>query len=141
MDQDVRWKQRFSNYSKAFIELECAIELSKERSLSKLEKQGLIQCFEYTYELAWKTIKDFLEDQGLIDLIGSRDTFREGFKLGIITDGEVWMAMIKSRNLTSHVYDEQLANSIVKVVIDSYAPQFQKLYKKLCAIQEGHHSK
>lgn len=129
MKEDVRWIQRFSNYSKAILELESAIQLSKVRPLSKLEKQGLIQCFEYTYELAWNTIKDFLKDQGEIEIFGAKDTFQEAFRLGIITSGELWMQMIKSRNMTSHVYDEKIADEILKAVIESYSHLFQNLFQ------------
>lgn len=131
MNRDVRWKQRFSNYSKALVELQSAIELSKTRNLSKLEKQGLIQCFEYTHELAWKTLKDFLEIQGAMEIFGSKDTIREAFKLGLITEGEIWMQMILSRNLTSHIYDEKVVNDIAKTITNVYFPRFIDLNKKL----------
>src|ERR1700720_3970323 len=104
MGEDIRWLQRLSSYHKALNQLEEAVELSKKRTLSKLEKQGLIQCFEYTHELAWKTLKDFLESQAIVEVFGSRDAIREAFKLEIITNGEVWMSMIKSRNQTFHMY-------------------------------------
>jgi nucleotidyltransferase substrate binding protein (TIGR01987 family) len=131
MNQDIRWHQRFSNYSKALKELESAVILAKKRELTKLEKQGLIQCFEYTQELAWKTLKDFLEDRGVTELFGSKDAVREAFKLGILTDGEVWMEMIKSRNLTSRTYDEQMVSDIAKIIADVYFHQFQDLFKSL----------
>ena len=85
MDRDIRWFQRFSNYNKALEQLQEAVTLSKTRPLSKLEKQGLIQCFEYTHELAWKTLKDFLETHGVSELFGSKDVTREAFKLGILS--------------------------------------------------------
>lgn len=127
MDKDIRWKQRYSNYIKALSELESAIKLSKERKLSKLEKQGLIQCFEYTYELAWKMLKDFLEDQGAVEIFGSKDAIREAFKLGLLTEGEIWMQMIKSRNLTSHIYDEKKVDEIANEIIKHYFSKFQQL--------------
>lgn len=127
MDKDIRWKQRYSNYRKALQELESAIELSKERKLSKLEKQGLIQCFEYTHELSWKMLKDFLEDQGAIEIFGSKDTIREAIKLGILAEGDVWMQMIKSRNLTPHIYDEKKVDEIVTEIIENYFSSFQQL--------------
>lgn len=137
MNQDSRWQQRFSNYSKALKELKSAIDLSQQRDLTKLEKQGLIQCFEYTHELAWKTLKDFLEDRGVTEpLFGSKDATREAFKLEIITNGEVWMQMIKSRNLTSHIYDESVVNTIATIIIDAYFSQFQNLQKKLSELQQ-----
>ncbi len=119
--KDVRWEQRFSNYKKAFFQLKKFIDKGK---LSKLEKQGLIKAFEYTYELAWNTIKDFLEYQGTNDIIGSRDSFREAFKVGIITDAETWMDMLKSRNRTSHTYNEEIAEEICNSIVDKYFPLF-----------------
>lgn len=138
MDQDVRWKQRLSNYSKALVELQSAIDLSKMRSLTRLEKQGLIQCFEYTHELAWKTLKDFLEAQGSTEIFGSRDATREAFKLGLLSDGEIWMEMIKSRNLTSHIYDEATVNEIASIIIDKYFPRFLVLNTSLNTLKERH---
>jgi nucleotidyltransferase substrate binding protein (TIGR01987 family) len=84
MTIDIRWQQRFSNYTKALEQLSDAVSLSRKRGLSKLEKQGLIQAFEYTHELAWKVLKDFLESRGKSDLYGSKDVTREAFRLGII---------------------------------------------------------
>ena len=139
MNQEIRWKQRFSNYLKALLELESAIELSKTRELSKLEKQGLIKCFEYTRELAWKTLKDFLEAHGVVEIFGSKDTIREAFKLGIITDGEVWMQMIISRNLTSHIYDEEVVNEIMNTIIKKYLIRFQDLKNKFFHLKEQSH--
>lgn len=134
MNQDIRWQQRFSNYSKALNELQSAVLLLKEKGLSKLEKQGLIQCFEYTHELAWKTLKDFLEDQGL-EIFGSKDAIREAYKLGIIADGEIWMQMIKSHNLTSHIYDEKVVDDILNTIVDIYFPRFQDLSDKFAELK------
>lgn len=135
-DKDVRWIQRFSNYVKALDQLEEAVELMKKRELSRLEKQGVIQAFEYTHELAWKTLKDFLENRGNTELYGSRDVVREAFKLGIIENGEAWMQMIKSRNLTSHTYDEGRADGIIMLIKDIYFAEFEKLKTKMDGFQE-----
>src|SRR5256885_16748890 len=94
---DIRWIQRFNHFNKALSQLSEAAALAKERPLSKLEQQGLIQAFEFTHELAWNTLKDFLESRGTTDLYGSRDATREAFAKGLIDDGEAWMAMIQSR--------------------------------------------
>ena len=101
---DVRWKQRFNNYLKAFLTLTEAVQLSQVRILSRLEQQGLIQGFELTHELAWNVLKDYLEDKGISGLIGSKDTTRSAFKNGLIGHGEDWMKMIEARNLSSHTY-------------------------------------
>ena len=129
--QDIHWIQRFNNYKKALKQLQDAVELMKERELSILEKQGVIQAFEYTHELAWKTLKDFLEDRGNTDIYGSRDATKKAFSLGLLEDGETWMQMIKSRNLTSHTYDESTADGIISLVKDLYFDQFEKLKIKM----------
>ncbi len=136
MDQDIRWQQRLSNYHKALQQLQKAVELSQKRELSELENQGLIQCFEYTHELAWKTLKDFLESQSIVTIIGSKDVVREAFKAGILTQGEIWMQMIKSRNETSHIYDEQAIQDITRKIIKEYFPQFQYIASKLDKLKE-----
>lgn len=130
-DTDIRWKQRFVNFTKALGELEEAVELSRERSLSKLEKQGLIQLFGYTYELAWQVMEDFFLYQGNPEIRGSRDATREAFKNGLIDDGEIWMDMIKSRNLTSHTYNEDIANEIADKTSDQYYEAFRSFKAKM----------
>jgi len=121
----MRWRQRFSNFKKALIQLEDAVELGKQRELTKLEKQGVIQAFEFTHELAWNVLKDFLEDQGEQNIRGSKDATRAAFKVSLIIDGEQWMAMIQSRNISSHTYDEKIAESLVMVIFDCYFPLFK----------------
>ena len=135
--QDIRWKQRFENYLHAFKQLDSAVQLMRTRPLSELEEQGLIQAFEYTHELAWKVLKDFLENRGRSDLYGSKDVTREAFRLGIIDDGEAWMSMISSRNLTSHTYNEKTTEQIVAFILNSYFDQFLKLMDKLNSIKES----
>jgi nucleotidyltransferase substrate binding protein (TIGR01987 family) len=134
--QDIRWIQRFNNYSKAFAQLKAGVELSKQRPLSKLEEQGLIQAFEYTHEMAWNTLKDFLEERGVNNLYGSRDVTREAFKTGLIEKGEVWMEMIKSRNLTSHTYNEETALEIVSATINSYFDEFSNFQARMEALKK-----
>lgn len=121
---DIRWKQRFQNYSKALHTLRRAVELAEQRPLSELEQQGLIQGFEFTHELAWNVLKDYLEEQGYVGIIGSKNATREAFKNGIIDDGPVWMDMIKARNLTSHTYNEEVADGIVKDILTRFFPAF-----------------
>lgn len=121
---DIRWKQRFANFRKALTQLSEAVELSRQRPLSKLEQQGLIQAFEYTYELAWNVFKDFLVNQGNRNIFGSRDAIREAFKIDLIEDGEGWMEMFKDRNMTSHTYNEDTANEITDKIISRYYSLF-----------------
>ena len=121
----MRWRQCFFNFKKALIQLEDAVVLGNQRELTKLEKQGVIQEFEFTHELAWNVLKDFLEDQGGQNIRGSKDATRAAFKVSLIIDGEQWMAMIQSRNISSHTYDEKVAESLVMVIFDCYFPLFK----------------
>ncbi len=126
--QDVRWIQRLNNFSKAFAGLTAFIE---KGDLNELEKQGLIQAFEYTYELAWNTLKDYFEAQGEVGIHGSRDAFRLAFRRGLIENGEAWMEMIKSRMLTTHAYNEEVAEKIARDVVGVYFGEFTALRAKL----------
>jgi len=127
--KDIRWQQRFSNYLKALAQLELFVE--KDDALNKLEEQGLIKAFEYTYELAWNTIKDFYENQGETDIQGSRDAIRLAFKRGLIKDGDNWMGMLKDRNRTSHTYNEEVAKEIAGNVLNIYYRLFIELKSTL----------
>ncbi len=131
--QDIRWKQRFENFSKAVRQLTKFIE---KGALNELEQQGLIQSFEYTYELAWNTIKDFFEAQGETGVLGSRDAFRLAFKRGLFEDGETWMEMINSRALTSHTYNEEIAQKIVHSIRSAYYGEFLRLQVRFEALSQ-----
>ncbi len=134
--QDIRWKQRFDNYTKALQNLSEAVALSKERPLSKLEQQGLIQSFEFTHELAWNVLKDYLEDKGFTGLIGSKDSTREAFKSGLLEQGEDWMDMIKARNQTSHTYNTAVAEKIVRDILERFYPAFANMTQKFIALYD-----
>ena len=136
MSIDIRWHQRLSNFDLALNQLSEAVTLNKERPLSKLEEQGLIQAFEYNYELAWNVIKDFYESQAEIGIQGSRDAIRLAFKRGLIENGNLWMEMIKSRMLTSHTYNRETAVKIVSQVINEYYDALILLNEKLNHIKE-----
>ena len=136
MTEDIRWQQRFANYQNALGQLNAAVELTKQRELSDLEKQGLIQAFEYTHELAWNCLKDFLQYQGTQDIYGSRDATRKAFEVGLVTDGSQWMNMIASRNRTSHTYNKETAEQILEAVINHYQPLFVELNNKLASLKE-----
>jgi len=128
--QDIRWKQRFSNYIKALQNLSDAKALSEARTLSKLEQQGLIQSFEFTHELAWNVLKDYLEDKGIVGLVGSKDATREAFKNGLLDQGEDWMEMIRARNQPSHTYNTAVAEKIVRNILENFYPAFASMAKK-----------
>ena len=134
---DIRWIQRFNNFNKAFAQLKEAVDLSEQRELSRLEGQGLLQAFEYTHELAWNSLKDFLENRGVANIFGSKDTTRAAFQAGLIDDGETWMQMIESRNLTTHTYDETTAAKIISLVIGKYFAEFQLLQARLETLKKA----
>lgn len=105
MNKKIRWKQRFENFEKVFKELKEATEKSK---LNKLERSGLVQTFEFTFELAWKTLKDYLESEG-ITAQSPRETIQQAFKSSYISDGDLWIDALEKRNLLSHTYSEELS--------------------------------
>lgn len=124
---DIRWQQRLSNFRKALLQLDEAMELMSQRPLSKLEKQGVIRGFEYCYELGWNTLKDFLVWQGIDGIVGSRDTIREAFSKGLVDDGQGWMHMLTDRNRTSHTYNEETAEAILLNIRQQHHPLLKAL--------------
>ncbi|MBQ8760239.1 MAG: nucleotidyltransferase substrate binding protein [Bacteroidales bacterium] len=128
-EKDVRWMRRFSNYHRALKQLTDAVEIvSKKLYLEhqyNIIREGLIQCFEFSHELAWKVMKDYAEYQGITEIYGPRDAIRYGLRLGAVDD-ERWMDTIKDRNVTSHHYDDDTAQKIVDNIINVYYPLFVK---------------
>lgn len=122
--EDVRWIQRYNHFNKALNQL---TKFVKKEELNELEQQGLIKAFEYTYELAWNTIKDYFELQGETGITGSRDALRLAFRRGLIEDGKTWMDMLRDRTLTAHTYNENIAEEISCAIINKYYPEFVAL--------------
>ncbi|MBI4238685.1 MAG: nucleotidyltransferase substrate binding protein [Deltaproteobacteria bacterium] len=121
-DLDIRWKQRFQNYQKAVKQLKFAVAVTNP---DVLQKQGVIQCFEYTFELAWKTLQDFLSQRrGYDKTRGPRPVLEQAFQDAIITDGITWFKMLESRNLTAHLYDEAEVEKIYQQIVHNYAALF-----------------
>lgn len=150
--QDIRCEQRFSNYNKALNKLNESIQYIKhnfseenntrqQKNLNDLIKQGLIQSFEYTHELAWNVIKDYASYQGNVDITGSRDAARSAFSMGLISNGEVWMEMIQSRNKTLHTYNEETADEIFDKIINAYFPAFIAFRDKMESIRSSEQGK
>lgn len=131
-ESDIRWKQRFSNYKKALAQLTKFIEKGE---LNELEEQGLIQSFEYTHELAWNLLRDYLRDQGTQDIYGARDATRIAFSVGLIEDGESWMNMIKDRNQTSHTYNKVTAKAIAENITTRFFVLFKELEEKMQGLE------
>ena len=129
MEQDVRWKQRYTNYKKALGQLRRFIE---HGALNEFEQQGLIQAFEYTYELAWNVMKDyFTYVQAAENISGSRDAIQMAFNRGLISDGKIWMDMIESRIKSSHTYNEATAQEIADKIVNNYFVLFEALQQKM----------
>ena len=137
MENDIRWVQRFDNYKKGLLQLSEAVVLMSQRDLSNLEKQGLVQAFEFTYELGWNLLKDYLQWQGFDNIVGSRDTIRQSYKNGLISDGQLWMAMLQDRNRTVHTYNEETTNAIIEAVQHSYIEAFEALKQRFDAIKKN----
>lgn len=111
--------------------MRAAATLAERRGLSDLERQGLIQAFGFTHELAWNTLKDFLTARGVSDKIdGSRDATRAAFSAELIEDGEAWMKIIKHRNESSHTYNDEVAGEIMEAVLKQYLPQLDAFEKR-----------
>jgi nucleotidyltransferase substrate binding protein (TIGR01987 family) len=136
-EADLRWRQRFDNFQRALLVLARGVQLARSRDLSELEQQGLIQGFEFTHELAWNLLKDYLQHQGMANVVGSRDATRLAFQTGVISDGELWMDMIRARNQSSHTYNLEQASAIAQAVTSRYEPAFQALREHFCGLIEG----
>lgn len=128
IEKEIRWRQRFENFNKAYTQLNSAI--SDFDMLSILEKEGLIQRFEYTFELAWKTLKDYLEAQD-VDAKFPREVIKAAFHYELIEDGEVWMDMLEKRNLLAHTYDEKRFNLAINKVKEEYYQAISQVHSLL----------
>jgi nucleotidyltransferase substrate binding protein (TIGR01987 family) len=126
-NKEKRWKQRFQNFEKAFLFFEKAVE---QQSYTPIEISGLVQAFEFTFELAWKTIKDYLYEQG-IETTFPRAALKEAFNTQIIRDGHTWIEMLEKRNELSHTYNEEVANNAVEIIKNKYYPAFLQVYQYL----------
>jgi len=152
--EDIRWHQRFSNYRKALEKLANNIDYIKKmydieeapgnaafddiaHGVEDIFKQGLIQSFEFTHELAWNVMKDFAKDQGNSEIRGSKDAVRYAAQVDLINDAHVWMEMIQSRNETSHTYNEAIANEIFLGIITMYYPLLKTFETKIETIRSG----
>ena len=132
-ENDIRWMQRFDNYQNALLQLRKFIDKGE---LNEFEEQGLIKAFEYTHELAWNVLRDYLREKGNQDIHGSRDATREAFKLGLIHDGDSWMDMIKDRNRTVHTYNKDTAREIASNIVDRFFALFVALQETMQGLQD-----
>ena len=125
------WEQRLDSYHKALARLAEIVGASKKRALNEFERDGLVQRFEFTHELSWKLMKAYAEYQGFDGIGGSRDATRKAFEMSLISDGQSWMDMIKSRNETSHNYDGSMADDVVDSIINRFYPLLAEFYQKM----------
>jgi nucleotidyltransferase substrate binding protein (TIGR01987 family) len=129
MSSDIRWKQRFDNFDRAFVLLREVYE-RKLDSLSRLEKEGAIQRFEVAFELAWKTINDYLEESGVVvNSVTPRNVIKEAFTARLLDDADVWIDMMLHRNLLSHTYDIKVFEMVLQALAERYFPAFDRLHE------------
>src|SRR5665647_1881543 len=124
-NQDIRWKQRFMHFQKAFRLLEQTMAIEHP---SDAERAGLIHFFEMSFELAWKVLKDYLEEEGFT-VVSPRDTLKQAFQAGLLENGHIWIEALKDRNLTVHTYEEKIAIAVEKKIRDAYFPALAKLFR------------
>src|SRR3990167_7950780 len=136
MVKDIRWNQRFKNFSSALAELTMDMGAVRERKINSIEEKGLIKSFEFTYEMAWNTLKDYFENQGEVGITGSRSAIRQAFNRGLIEHGQLWMDMVDDRIATVHTYNKETADDIDQKIIDSYYSEFLALHKKLTELKK-----
>ena len=125
--KEIRWKQRFENIDKSYKLLK---KYSNQEITTELERAGIIQFFEMTFELAWKVLKDYLESEGYM-VKSPRETVKQAFQIGLIDNGHIWIDALSNRNLTTHTYDEELATKMTSEILNAYLPELDKLYNKL----------
>lgn len=133
MSTETRWRQRYANFQKAMLQLDAAVAKGE---YSDLERQGLIQCFEYTIELAWKTLKDLLNANGYEEVKSPQEVVKQAFHDGLLPDGNAWIEMLDSRNETSHTYNEETALKISNNIRNKYYPLLDDLDKQLAKEKE-----
>ena len=132
MQEDIRWKQRFQNYGKALMLLEEAVDANRTAE-RELIKAGIIQYFEFTHELAWKVMKDFLEYEGMTGIVGSRSATREAFNKGLIEEGQAWMDMLETRNITVHAYDPLIITEAFEQIVNINVGLLRKFHQTMLA--------
>jgi len=128
---DIRWKQRFQNFDRAFVLLREAMEKGPS-ALNQLEKEGVIQRFEYCFELAWKTVKDYMEEGGFVfATVTPRQVLKDAFAAKILADGQTWIDMLNHRNLLSHSYNFASFERAVEAIHQRYLAALGQLHEFL----------
>ena len=122
-----KWHERLAAYKNAIGRLTEVVNLNKQRMLNQFERDSLIKRFKFTYEMAWKLMMSYEKENGITEILGSKDVIRQAFKLPIISNGEAWLEMVDTRNKTSHLYDEEMATDVIDEIIYTYFPLFIEL--------------
>lgn len=133
-EQDIRWKQRFQNFEKSLLLLEGALAVV---SPDIYQKAGMIQFFETSFELSWKVMKDYFEEEGFSNVKSPRAVIKKAFETGLVDDGHAWMELLKDRNLTAYTYDEETAERVEKLVREKYFPVIRKLYDEFKRLNDA----
>ncbi|MEB2778997.1 nucleotidyltransferase substrate binding protein [Algoriphagus persicinus] len=123
-NEDVRWIQRFANFRKAMNHLENSLQIPHP---DIVQKAGIIHFFEMSFELAWNMVKDYLEEQGFVDIKSPRSALKKAFEMNILENGHAWMDLLQDRNLTAHTYDEQKASDMEQLISNKYFPLLKAL--------------
>jgi len=131
MNNELRWKQRFQNFEKAYNTLNRALARLEEEPEDEMVQMATVQAFEFTFELSWNTMKDYLEDEGFDDVKNSKKTIRIAFQAELISDAEGWLGIIEKRNLASHTYNQIILEETIKYIKDEFFPLARKLFEDL----------
>ena len=123
----IRWEQRFQNFEKAYFSLNESIEAYEKEPENLFIRDSIIQRYEYTIELAWKTLKNYLEEEGFMDVSSPKKVIRQALKEGYITD-PIWLTALDDRNKTTHAYNEEMAQEITGQIKDQYLFLLRDLY-------------
>lgn len=126
-----KWKGRLTIFKNAIERLTEVVNLGKQRPLSQFESDSLIKRFEFCYEMAWKLMMSYEKENGITELLGSKDVIRRAYALSIIDNGEAWLEMVEDRNKTSHLYDEEMAKDVIDEINHTYYPLFLELLQKM----------
>ncbi len=129
-----RWEERIKDLGNAVTRLGEAIEDSKKYRIESL-KDGVIQRFEFSVELSWKTLKQYLESEGVVNITTPKQTIREGFAKEILGNPDIWIDMLNDRNLTSHIYDSSVSEKIFENITKRYFDEIKRNYEYLKSLE------
>ena len=130
-NQGIRWKQRFQNLEKAYLKFQHALQAQAKEPQNELYQMALVQAFEFTFELGWKTVKDFLVYSGVKGVSLPRDVIKQGFHFQVIEDGQLWIDMMQDKNLMAHTYSEENAQKALAKITGQYSDGIRQVYTYL----------